>query len=978
MKDERDIPGRLRKLYNKLRSIRVPYKIIFFIIGIASTVWFLVRVIPKPSRAGYPCMKVAAPFMSSLIIYLMGISVSWVSFKKFRQSVHKSRYLAGSLFLLLSVGAFAVIFLQDSKETIAGILAPTDNTFPVASNDPVGEGRGLFPGRVVWVHDKGATNENYVPETGSTDFWYSDDNADEEVIKDMLELSLTRYAGTSDITEAWDAIFKSFNKSHGRGEVGYTPGEKIAFKINLTNQGAKDWDRPNRMDATPQLLNAVLDQLVNVVGVAQPDITMGDPYRKFRTEYKELVMSKFPDVYYVDGAGGDGVHQTVPSAEAVLKFSDKEKNYESTLPQQYLDATYVINIPCLKTHNEGGITLIAKNHQGSYLAKGSDPKGQYAILMHYSLPWNSRGSGKYRHTVDYMGHEETGGKGLIYIIDGLWGGDSWEGWIMKFKSDPFGNDYPNSLFVGQDPVALESVCYDILFQENVSDPDKRKYPIDMKVEIADYLKQCASSNFWPAGVEYDPEGDGTLLGSLGVFEHWNNPADKQYSRNLGYNYGIELIADKSLVESTVSALEAETVPLIDGDPADDCWDKAQWYYIDQTWITWGEEIDPFDFSGRFKVNWSESENLVYYLVEITDDAFIDGYVFPDDGYYNYDVVEVFIDEDASGGMHTYDENAFAYHINVNAPAEGETESFFYACDLADGNTKMNYADHIPELSLKKMGNTYCYEFSMAIYNDTYDHANPEASRVTLEGDKEMGLSIAWCDNDSPDGSRDNFFGSVWVPSGEFNDHWQNADGFGRVRLVKTGASINQPVEIIGTIADFLVTELNTDLVIQDNLLMVFDDPDGDELAFTVNCDEEALAFTVTDNVLTVNASAAFDGAVEATVTASDGEFDISISFHITASITGKSEIGTDAEISCYPNPFSDLLYLDLNLASGFTGPVVIKVYNMAGMNVLTHTSWKLVGGNGELSIDLGDKPDGNYLLQIAAGAEIHSVIINKQ
>ncbi len=325
----------------------------------------------------------------------------------------------------------------------------------------------------------------------------------------------------------------------GKGMWATHSGERIAFKINLTNQSCSDRERPQRMDATPQLLNAILNQLVNVVGVDEYYITLGDPYREFREEYRDLVMSKYPDVYYVDGSGANGVNQTTPSAEAVLVFSDGK--YTSTLPSQYLEADYVINVPCLKTHNEGGITLIAKNHQGSYLKKGDDPKSQYAILMHEYLPKNSRGSGKYRHTVDYMGHEETGGKGLIYIIDGIWAGESWEGWIKKFKSDPFNNDYPNSIFVGQDPVALESVCYDVLFNEYVTDPAKAKYPIDMKVEIADYLKQCASSDFWPNGIQYDPEGDGTPLESLGVFEHWNNATDRQYTRNLGTGEGIELI-----------------------------------------------------------------------------------------------------------------------------------------------------------------------------------------------------------------------------------------------------------------------------------------------------------------------------------------------------------------------------------------------------------------------------------------------------
>ncbi len=461
------------------------------------------------------------------------------SFKKFKLAFQKSRYLVGSFFLLFAIISISVIILNDNKTAVANVLNPVDNTFPVESNQPIGVAQGLFPGRVVWAQDENATNEYYIPKKGSSDFWYSDINVDEEIVKEMLEISLMKYTEKENLTEAWDAIFRSFNNSHGRGDVGYTPGEKIAFKINLTNQSVSNSDRPLRMDAAPQLLNAVLYELVNNAGVAQTDIIMGDPYREFREEYRNLVMSKYPDVYYVDGAGGNGVHQTKPSANAVLKFSNR--SLTSTLPQQYLDATYVINIPCLKTHNEGGITLIAKNHQGSFLERGDDPRGQYAIKMHPFLPANSRGTRKYRHTVDYMGHEQTGGKGLIYIIDGIWGGESWEGFIKKFKSEPFNNDYPNSIFIGQDPVALESVCYDVLFQEYVEDDSKEPYPITFKAEIADYLSQCASSDNWPVNIAYDPEFDGTPIGSLGVFEHWNNATERKYSRNLGIGDGIELI-----------------------------------------------------------------------------------------------------------------------------------------------------------------------------------------------------------------------------------------------------------------------------------------------------------------------------------------------------------------------------------------------------------------------------------------------------
>jgi hypothetical protein len=61
------------------------------------------------------------------------------------------------------------------------------------------------------------------------------------------------------------------------------------------------------------------------------------------------------------------------------------------------------------------------------------------------------------------------------------------------------------------------------------------------VGVDDHLYQAADSSFWPAGVRYDPERDGTVIGSLGVHEHWNNSTDQKYTRDLGTGTGIELV-----------------------------------------------------------------------------------------------------------------------------------------------------------------------------------------------------------------------------------------------------------------------------------------------------------------------------------------------------------------------------------------------------------------------------------------------------
>jgi hypothetical protein len=59
---------------------------------------------------------------------------------------------------------------------------------------------------------------------------------------------------------------------------------------------------------------------------------------------------------------------------------------------------------------------------------------------------------------------------------------------------------------------------------------------------SDYsVNESALADNPPSGTVYDPERDGTRLKSLGVSEHWNNPVEKKYSRNLKKGDGIELV-----------------------------------------------------------------------------------------------------------------------------------------------------------------------------------------------------------------------------------------------------------------------------------------------------------------------------------------------------------------------------------------------------------------------------------------------------
>jgi len=520
------------------------FRVLFFTLGLGSLLWFLVRVIPKPSRAAYPCMKAAAPLASSFVMYLIGITSFTLFFRKARKRIIQSRYLLGLMFVFLGLAAGIVAIVNTTNRSLA-----TDYQGYQPGNEPIGVGRGLFPGRVVWIHNPNATNQEC--SNVKNDYWYEDKNTNQAVVNAMLSDGLQKLTGTLSDENAWDAIFRYYNNTHDRGDKGYTTGEEIVIKINM-NAVYYGEDGTN---TSPQICYAILHQLINKAGVAQSDIGIGDPNCSMISNAYEKCSPVFPDVNYWNSPS---LYNLLPTSNKVIFGSDGSSS--DYLPQDYIDAEYMINIPVFKKHHRAGISLTSKNHFGSIAIIGD------AWHLHASLPVPDAHEedkppngeyGVYRCFVDIMGHKDLGGKTILYLIDGLWGSTNWGHPPIKWRMVPFGDggttmanaDYPNSLFLSQDPVAVQSVCFDFLYEEfdldhpTEGDPStSHKGPFPHFAGTDDFLHQAADPENWPPDIEYDPENDGSVLGNLGVHEHWNNATDKQYSKNLGIGNGIELIS----------------------------------------------------------------------------------------------------------------------------------------------------------------------------------------------------------------------------------------------------------------------------------------------------------------------------------------------------------------------------------------------------------------------------------------------------
>ena len=504
------------------------------ILGLCSLVWFLVRVVPKPSRAMYPCQRIAFPLASTFVLWLAGLAGSAVAFHHARRHLAQARVRAAVLCLGLSIG-IVWLLVDPTEDAVMAVGTP-------APNVPVGVARGEKPGRVVWIHEPNATDwDGY----GSVGLWSEDAHTDLAVVRKMVSRAIRGLTGRSTDAEAWDAFFHHFNAKRGKGEVGYAPGEKIAIKINNTlchNASTTTFEKRSsyryHIDTSPQLIIALLGQLANVVGVAQQDITIGDPGRIMPGFIYDRVHPEFPGVRYLSNPGGLGrtaaEFSNVPFYWSTPAAAGTRQDF---LPESFAEADYFINLAILKSHDQGGITVCGKNLYGALIRNPDGSLGGKTYNyynMHLALPRNTPGSGKYRALVDLMGHRELGGKTLLYMVDGLFAGHNWSSEPVRWQMPPFNGDWPSSLFVSQDPVAIDSVCNDFLLTEWSDYP--RMNGAD------DYLTEAALADNPPSGTFYDPGKTGSRLPSLGVHEHWNNPIDKKYSRNLGTGPGIELVA----------------------------------------------------------------------------------------------------------------------------------------------------------------------------------------------------------------------------------------------------------------------------------------------------------------------------------------------------------------------------------------------------------------------------------------------------
>lgn len=203
---------------------------------------------------------------------------------------------------------------------------------------------------------------------------------------------------------------------------------------------------------------------------------------------------------------------------------------------------------------------------------------------------------------------------------------------------------------------------------------------------------------------------------------------------------------------------------IDGCAKENIWINSNWYSLNYKWM--GNAPDTSDYNGRFKLTWDSLH--LYILVEVTDEFLNETLADGQENYWKGDYVEVFVDEDQSGGDHKFNHQAFAYHVSTEGHA-------------IDKNTKEKtvFFDSHVNVVRSKQGNRHLWEMSVLLFDQNFDENATNNVAVKIMEGKKIGFSLAYGDNDG-NKTRENFMGSKATHGINNDEGYINSDVFGSI------------------------------------------------------------------------------------------------------------------------------------------------------------------------------------------------------
>jgi uncharacterized protein (DUF362 family) len=754
-------------------------KWLFPIIGLAALFWFLIRVIPKPSRANYPCQRAAFPLASAFVLWLAGIFGGVAVLRKVIRKFTGSRYITAALSVLVLVTAgIWSVYLLPVNVSAAPVKLPTSKVAIVQSS-----------------------------KASCKDIQYDE-------IKAMVESAINLAGGFTGVIKNGDVVVLKPNlvrKADYIGGIGrpltpevngvttdYRVTRAVAELVRQVNPSGKIYVMEGSDGNTQDYMNALnytSSYIPNVDGIIPIDTDSGGWQE---TSSPNLVKVSLPN----------GLLHT-----------------EYYYNKRYYQANVIISLPTLKNHGSAAITGANKN-----IGIGATPGNIYGQSSTNTNRLNMVTHDNTAGDIHKWIHDYVKGRPINFVImdglqgiqngptPGLYGGttdiaqDQMNMRLILASKDAVAIDTIESLVMGWDPQSvnhlvylnndslgnLDTSCITVVGKKvdevrkdfagkiptaggaKITDKTPPSLTINsssvqgntlnlsltaasetVKAEIyidGQLREPVIVSNYNSISVDISGLSSGNHTLAVDAYDRFLNRSEQTLTFNSsGTSTGTDYLAPR-----------ASQAPVIDGSGNDSCWAQASWRDINYLWLGTAP-TSAADFSGRYKLVWTPER--LYYLVEITDDVTntpITNHL--DSNQYNNDCLELFIDENHSGGEHTNNYNAFAYHIHLNY-------------DITDLNTQGKqtlYNDHGTIMRVQN-GNVQTWEIALKVFPDTYSDSSTTNQPVTLSAGKILGFGLAWNDNDGGT-TRQSFIGSFDIPGTDKNVAWQNASVFAALQL----------------------------------------------------------------------------------------------------------------------------------------------------------------------------------------------------
>ncbi len=314
-------------------------KLWFIAFGFISLIWFLIRVIPKPQRAMYPCQRVAFPMASAFVIWLTGFTGSFFFYRKARNYLKNSRYLLSTSFFILAVLIFGLVQSTCVFQTKAD-TTQTQASFDLA--DSTADSTMVAPKAVVGIV-----------------------RSDKPTAEDI------------DSAEICVMVKKAVELAGGFNTL-IRDSMVVVLKPNLIATAQLDDNFYPTNKLLPQKVNAVttdyrvIQAVVNLVREQNPHgkiyIMEGSGIGQTRDNMQKmgwLTIKGVDDFICLDEACGDRgdtnapelVKVSLPKGKALYSYA--QNIYY--LNKIYYDADVVISLPVLKNHSNAAVTGAVKN-----------------------------------------------------------------------------------------------------------------------------------------------------------------------------------------------------------------------------------------------------------------------------------------------------------------------------------------------------------------------------------------------------------------------------------------------------------------------------------------------------------------------------------------------------------------------------------------------------------------------------------------